>query len=65
MVENDDKNRLSLYLQNWISKKILTELKSLMDLKYIKEKNTNIRALAFHLYENNGVVKREKILKNL
>ena len=61
MIENEDKNRLSLYLQNWISKKILTELKSLMDLKYIKEKNSNIRALAFHLYENNGVVKRENI----
>ncbi len=61
MIENEDKNRLSIYLQNWISEKILTELKSLMDLKFIKEKNTNIRALAFHLYENNGVIKRENL----
>ena len=37
------------------------ELKNLMDLKFIKHKNTNIRALAFHLYENNGVVKRENV----
>jgi len=61
MIENEDKSRLTSYLQNWISKKILDELKSLMDLKFIKEKNPNIRALAFHLYENNGVVKRENI----
>jgi len=61
MIENEDKSRLSIHLQNWISKKILTELKSLMDLKFIKEKNSNIRALAFHLYENNGVVKRENV----
>ena len=54
MIENEDKSRLSIHLQNWISKKILTELKSLMDLKFIKEKNSNIRALAFHLYENNN-----------
>ncbi len=61
MIENEDKSRLSIHLQNWISKKILTELRSLMDLKFIKEKNSNIRALAFHLYENNGVVKRENV----
>ena len=61
MIENEDRSRLSIHLQNWISKKILTELKSLMDLKFIKEKNSNIRALAFHLYENNGVVKRENV----
>ena len=61
MIENEDKNRLSIHLQNWISKKILTELRSLMDLKFIKEKNSNIRALAFHLYENNGVIKRENL----
>ena len=61
MIENEDKNRLSIYLQSWISKKISAELKSLMDLKFIKEKNANIRALAFHLYENNGVIKRENV----
>ncbi len=61
MIENEDKIRLTSYLQNWISEKILDELKSLMDLKFIKVKNPNIRALAFHLYENNGVVKRENI----
>ena len=61
MIENSEKKRLTTFIQSWISNKILTELKSLMDLKYIKEKNTHIRALAFHLYENNGVVKRENV----
>ena len=32
-----------------------------MDLKYLKQKNPQIRALAYHLYENNGVVKREEV----
>ena len=34
----------------------------------IKEKNSSVKALAFQLYENNGVLKREKVneyLKNL
>ncbi len=68
MVENFDKSKLLSHLVNWINNKILKELKSLMDLKFIKEKNSHIRALAFHLYENNGVVKREDVmqfLKNL
>ena len=43
-------------------------LKSLIDLKDIKEKNSSIKALAYQLYENNGVLKREQVtdyLKNL
>ena len=37
-------------------------------MKYLKDNNPEIRALAYNLYENNGVVKREnvkKILENL
>ena len=30
-----------------------------------KEKNPHIRALAYHLYENNGVVKRDEVLEFL
>jgi len=65
MIENIDKKRLYEHLQSWISKKILIDLKSLMDLKFIKEKNSHIRALAFHIYENNGVVKRENVIEFL
>jgi len=61
MIENDEKLKLNSYLQKWIFKKIETELKSLIDLKNIKETNPEIRALAYHLYENNGVVKRDEV----
>ena len=54
-------SKLNSYLQKWIFKKIDAELKSLIDLKNIKENNPELRALAYHLYENNGVVKREEV----
>ena len=57
--------KLNTYLQKWIDKKIKSELKSLLDLKNIKEKNPELRALSYHLYENNGVVKRENVLRYL
>ena len=44
------------------------DLKSLIDLKNIKEDKSSIKALAYQLYENNGVLKREQVsdyLKNL
>ena len=65
MIENDEKLKLNSYLQKWINEKIKTELKSLIDLKNIKETNSELRALAYHLYENNGVIKREKVLEFL
>jgi len=65
MIENDEKLKLNSYLQKWINEKIDTELKSLIDLKNIKETNSELRALAYHLYENNGVIKREKVLEFL
>ena len=61
MIENDEKNKLNNFIQQWIELKIKTELKSLIDLKNTKEKNSDLRALAYHLYENNGVVKREDV----
>ena len=61
MIENDEKNKLNSFIQQWIELKINTELKSLIDLKNTKEKNPDLRALAYHLYENNGVVKRDDV----
>ena len=61
MVDNDDQLKLIEYLNNWINKKIQEDLKNLIDLKNIKETNTSIRALAYQLYENNGVIKRENV----
>ena len=48
--------------------KINTVLQSLIDLKNLKDKHSSIKALAYQLYENNGVLKRENVseyLKNL
>ena len=61
MIEYDEKLKLSTYLQKWINDKIKIELKSLLDLKNIEESNPELRALSYHLYENNGVVKRENV----
>ena len=40
-------------------------LKSLIDLKNIKENNSSIKALAYQLYENNGVLKRDQVSEYL
>ncbi len=61
MIEYDEKLKLNIYLQKWINDKIKIELKSLIDLKNIKDRNSELRALSYHLYENNGVVKRENV----
>ena len=61
MIDGNDKLDFSKFLQNWINEKINTELKSLIDLKNINTNNSSIRALAYQLYENNGVIKRENV----
>ncbi len=61
MIENDQKNELNDYLVKWINKKIERELNSLIELKNIKDENSELRALAYRLYENNGVIKRSII----
>ena len=65
MVEIDERKRLQNYLSKWIKEKINDVLKSLIDLKNLKETNSSIRALAFQLYENNGVLKRDKVSEYL
>ena len=59
MVESSDQIKFSKFLLDWVNKKINEDLKSLIDLKNIIVENTSIRALAYQLYENNGVLKRE------
>ena len=68
IIEKGPKQKLNEYIRRWIQVKINNVLKSLIDLKYIKENNSSIKALAFQLYEKNGVLKREQVyeyLKNL
>ena len=61
MIDGADKSNFAKFLQDWLNKKINFDLKSLTDLKNINTTNTSIRALAYQLYENNGVVKRENV----
>lgn len=65
ILENDDKQKLSEFIGNWIKGKIKLVLKSLNDLKNLKESNSSIKALAYQLYENNGVIKREVVAEYL
>jgi ATP-dependent RNA helicase SUPV3L1/SUV3 len=61
IIEVSEQKKLKSFLDMWIKGKINFILKNLIDLKNLKEKNTSIRALAYQLYENNGVLKREII----
>ena len=65
ILEQDKKQMLIIFLEKWIKNKIQTILKSLVDLKNLKEKNSSIKALAYQLYENNGVLKREQVVDYL
>ena len=68
ILEQNQKQKLINYLEKWIKNKVDTALKSLIDLKDLKEKNSSIKALAYRLYENNGVLKRDQVseyIKNL
>ena len=68
ILEQNQKQKLLDFMNKWLKNKINKVLKSLVDLKNINEKNSSIKALAYQLYENNGVIKREQVteyLKNL
>ncbi len=68
IIDEGPKQKLNEYIYKWIQTKINEVLKSLIELKNIKENNASIKALAYQLYENNGVLKREQVseyLKNL
>jgi len=65
ILENSDKQKLSEFIEKWIKEKINFVLKSLIDLKNLKESNSSIKALAYQLYENNGVIKRENVAEYL
>ena len=65
ILENDNKQKLSEFLEKWIKEKINLVLKSLIDLKNLKDSNSSIKALAYQLYESNGVIKRENVTEYL
>jgi len=61
MLEQDQRSKLINFLEKWLENKISLTLKSLFNLKEIKEKNPSVKALAYQLYENNGVIKRDQV----
>ena len=65
IIEPIQKQKLYDYISKWIQNKINLVLKSLIDLKNLKDKNSSIKALAYQLYENNGVLKREQVSEYL
>jgi len=62
IIEITEKKKLQFFLEKWIYDKINLILKNLIDLKNYKDNKSNIRALAYQLYENNGVIKREDVI---
>ena len=61
LLDNKDKQNFSNFIEKWIKEKIELVLKSLIDLKNLKESNSSIKALAYQLYESNGVLKRDNV----
>ena len=62
MLEQNQRSKLTKFLEKWLQNKITTILKNLFDLKDLKDKNSSIKALAYQLYENNGIIKRDQVL---
>jgi ATP-dependent RNA helicase SUPV3L1/SUV3 len=60
LAENSKKN-LEIFLDKWLKKHINNELGDLINLTKNKIEDKYLRALAFQLYESNGVIKRENI----
>merc|ERR1711991_205839 len=68
ILEQSQRQKLNSFIKKWLKNKIDTVLKSLIDLKNLKDKHSSIKALAYQLYENNGVLIRNNVteyLKNL
>jgi len=60
-IDVDSKQKLEKFLDEWITKIIKEKLNNLVNLKNNKVKSAKVRALCFQLFENNGVLKREKV----
>ncbi len=57
----NSKEDLIFFLRNWVESLINEELGDLLNLTKVKISNQYLRALAFQIYENNGVMERNKI----
>ena len=55
------KNQLEIFLKEWMLSHIKEILGDLINLTISEEKNQYLRALAFQMYENNGIIVRKEI----
>ena len=60
-IMDESKIELQLFLKNWLTSYINSELGDLMNLTKTEVKNQYLRALIFQLYENNGLIKRQEL----
>ena len=65
ILEQNQKLKLINFIEKWLKNKINKILESLIDLKNLKKENSSVKALAYQLYENNGVLKREQVSEYL
>ena len=65
ILDKNQKIKLTYHIEKWLKNKITNVLTSLIDLKNLNEKNSSVKALAYQLYENNGVLKRGQVLEYL
>ena len=57
----ETKEDLLSFLSNWLNDYIFEHLHDLINLVKLKSNNQYLRALAFQLYENNGILKRTSV----
>ena len=57
----ENKSELEVFVKNWLYQYINENLGDLINLTKVKIENQYLRALAFQLFENNGVLKRKNI----
>ena len=60
-LENSSKEKPETFLKSWLNNFIHSTLGDLLNLTKLKLNNQYLRALAFQLYERNGVIKRKEI----
>jgi len=60
-IPKDSKEHLEYFIKDWLSEYISKELGDLLNLTKIKINDQYLRALAFQIYEHNGIIKRKDI----
>ena len=61
ILPEDLKNKIYVFVKNWLFEQIHIELGDLINLTKIKVSDKYVRALVFQIYENNGIIKRKNV----